>query len=59
MGYLYDIYGLRISDNGVMTNETKKDNVISFLTNLKTAVYLNSREDIESILTKDFGYTPN
>lgn len=56
-GSLYDIYGLRISDNGVMTYETNKNNIISFLTNLETAVYLNSREDIESILTKDFGYT--
>lgn len=57
VGSLYDIYGLRLSDFGVATNETKKNNIISFLTNFKSAVYLNAREDIESILTKDFGYT--
>ena len=59
VGSLYDIYGLRLSDFGVATNETKKNNIVSFLTNFKSAVYLNAREDIMSILTKDFGYTAN
>ena len=59
VGSLYDIYGLRLSDFGVATNETKKNNIVSFLTNFKSAVYLNAREDIISILTKDFGYTAN
>ena len=56
VGYLYDIYGMKIDNLGLMRSQNNVDNISSFLNNLDMAVYLNSREYIETILTKDFGY---
>ena len=56
-GYLYDVYGLQLSNLGAVSNNSALTNMKNFMNNFKTAVYLNARTDIETILTKDFNYS--